>query len=434
MPNNRSNSEIFDAYAKLAIEKGLIKRAEKDEPKESKELKKYRNTTNPRVGSDTLEAITKLYNTKPEAPKSQQYKDNIMEVAHPEKVILTPSYDKLNSLIENNIERQRVMINITQKPVNGLLTQHKYAQSDLAQTLIAVATDLDNRDIVPLRKLADECIDELHKKADFWDSIKRFFKERGEDTVDVGEGGLGGGTIGAVAGGILGAFAGPEAILPSAWLGAQVGGVLGSLISAVTNTSPQAKNVSINAKIAADKLFDLMKDFPQDAFLKQLYMATMNIHIIADQYATLVDEMHLHNDDPTAKRSAANIATKYQVQIEALDKQIKTFLQNAEEGRYASEENDVWSKVKEPFEAVFGFGETLKDAVQAFEALERVNEVALEGIKVTQREAQNAIQATPPATNWVEKDEPGKETTAKPPSDIDLDVVQKMLAKMKDEL
>lgn len=431
-----SKSEIFDAYVKLSLEKGLIKVAAKEEEKESKELKKYKNTTNPRVGSDTLEAITKLYNTKPESPKSQQYKDNIMEVAHPNKVILTPSYDKLNSLIENNIERQRVMINITQKPVNGLLTQHKYAQSDLAQTLIAVATDLDNRDIDPLRKLADECIDELHKKADFWDSIKRFFEERGEDAVDVGEGGLGGAAIGGVAGGILGAFAGPEGILPGAWVGARVGGLLGGVISAVADTSPQAKNVSINAKLAADKLFDLMKDFPQDAFLKQLFMATTNIHVIAEQYSQLVDEMHsAGNDDPNAKKSAANIATKYQGQINSLDALIKTFLQNAHEGRYASDDGDTWSKIKEPFNALFG--DTLKDAVQAFETLERVNETALEGIKVTQREAQNALQATPQqATNWVEKEGPvvAKKPAESVESHMDLDSIEQMMAKMKDEL
>jgi hypothetical protein len=156
--------DIFDEYAKLALERGLIKQA-KEEPKESKELKSYKSDAYPRAGSDTIEVIENLYNTKPNTPKSMQYDKNIMEIAHPDKVILTPAYDKINALIENNIERQKILINITQKPVNGHLTQHKYAVAELTKSLIQIANDMDNRNLDELRILADTCAEQLHKKS-----------------------------------------------------------------------------------------------------------------------------------------------------------------------------------------------------------------------------------------------------------------------------
>src|ERR1700722_16820201 len=198
-------SDIFEAYAKLAIERGLIKASDE---KESKELKKFRNETSPRAGSDTIEIIEQKYNTHPGKPKSQEYKKNIMEVAHPKKVILSPAYDKINALIENNNERQNIIINITQKPVNGMLTQHKYAQ-ELASSLMAIANDLDNQNIEPLRKLADECIEDLHKKAFEWSDIGNWLSEKAHDALDIGQGSGAGAALGAIAGGLIGAFGGP---------------------------------------------------------------------------------------------------------------------------------------------------------------------------------------------------------------------------------
>ena len=157
------DSEIFAAYAQIAQEKGLIKQAQK-EPKESKELKEYKNSVYPRAGSDTIAAIEALYGVKPDAPKEMQYDWNIVEKAHPNQVILAPSYDKLNGLVENVNERQRILINIMQKPVNGHLTHKKYA-SELVDQLVSVATDLDNREMDELRELADTCIMQLSEAA-----------------------------------------------------------------------------------------------------------------------------------------------------------------------------------------------------------------------------------------------------------------------------
>lgn len=153
-------SEIFEEYAKIAQAKGLIKNAQK--AKESKELKEYKEAVYPRVGSDTISIIESLYNIKTETPKGMEYEKNIMEDAHPNQVIIAPSYDKLNGLIENHIERQRIIINIMQKPVNGHSIQKKYA-AELMNELVKTATDLDNRELNQLRELADTCTVQLHE-------------------------------------------------------------------------------------------------------------------------------------------------------------------------------------------------------------------------------------------------------------------------------
>lgn len=380
-------SDIFDAYAKLAIEKGIIKVAQE---KESKELKKYKNDSYPRAGSDTLEIIENKYNVKPEKPKSQEYKNNIMEVAHPHKVILSPAYDKINALVENNIERQNIIINITQKPVNGQLTQHKYAQ-DLASSLVAIANDLDNKNIEPLRKLADECIEDLHKKAFEWSDIGDWLKDKAHDVTDIGSGAIGGTTIGAIAGGLIGAFGGPVGIAEGASVGAKAGGVLGGLLSAIFNTAPQAKSVSINAKLAKTALETLIEDHKNDIFMTSLDTALTRVTDTSAAYGQLVDQMHLKSDDPQVKQSAHAVAVAYQTQLQELDRLIDIFLENAKMGKYAPEESQAWSKTKTPFTSILG--DHVQNVIKAFQALEEVNEVALKGIASTQQEAVAVKQA-----------------------------------------
>ena len=72
-----------------------------------------------------------LYEVKPKASDDMTYKNNIMEIAHPNSLVIAPAYDKINGLVENNIERQNILLNIVNKETNGLLTQHKYASNNL---------------------------------------------------------------------------------------------------------------------------------------------------------------------------------------------------------------------------------------------------------------------------------------------------------------
>lgn len=148
-----SRSEIFESFIKIAQEKGLVSNAESAEHTE-----KDFSETNPRMDSLTIEQISKLYNIKPSLPKDMEYKKNIMEDAHPDSLVISPSHDKLNGLIENNIERQNILLHIVHKEPDGHLTQRKYAEKELIMSLVRVANELDQRDQDGLRKLADVCL------------------------------------------------------------------------------------------------------------------------------------------------------------------------------------------------------------------------------------------------------------------------------------
>lgn len=151
-----SRSEIFNNYFKIAQDKGILSESDKA----AKELQKTR-----RMDSLSIEAIEKLYNLKPEKSEGLDYKNNIMESAHPDSLVLSPAYDKLNGLVENNIERQNIMLRIVNKNPDGLLTQRKYAEKALILSLVRTANNLDNQDKNELRTLADSCLYLITKTA-----------------------------------------------------------------------------------------------------------------------------------------------------------------------------------------------------------------------------------------------------------------------------
>jgi len=152
-------SEIFDSFVKIAEEKGMLS---KDYHDSKKKLEKTG-----RADSLDISAIEALYGVKPDAPKDMEYKKNIMEDAHPNSVVISPSYDKLNGLVENNNERQNILLHIVQKTPDGLLTQRKYAEKELLLALVRIGNDLDNRNQDELRLLADSCLEEVHGKVGF---------------------------------------------------------------------------------------------------------------------------------------------------------------------------------------------------------------------------------------------------------------------------
>jgi len=152
-------SEIFDNFVKIAQEKGLISKAEEPEHTE-----KSFSETNPRHDSLSIEQIGKLYNTKAPTPKEMEYKKNIMEIAHPEPVVISPSYDKLNGLVENNIEGQNIRLRIVMKEPDGHLINRKYAEQNLILSLVSIANELDNQNQEELCKLADACLEQAAKK------------------------------------------------------------------------------------------------------------------------------------------------------------------------------------------------------------------------------------------------------------------------------
>lgn len=152
-------SEIFESFVKIAQEKGLLSESEHAEHTE-----KDFHETNPRHDSLSIEQIGKLYNTKSDRPKDMDYERNIMEDAHPDSVVISPSYDKLNGLVENENEGQNIRIRIVMKQPDGHLTQRKYAQKNLILSLVRVANELDNSGNNELRKLADACLAQASQK------------------------------------------------------------------------------------------------------------------------------------------------------------------------------------------------------------------------------------------------------------------------------
>lgn len=370
------DSEIFDNYIKIALEKGIVSNnapLRKGAEKKSK------------VDSSDISAIEVLYGVKPKVDKSLDYKNNIMEVAHPNSVVLAPSYDKLNGLVENNIERQRVMLNIVTKMPNGHLTNKKYAESELVHSLVRVANDMDNKDIDALRILADTCTEQIQKRSSFFDTITNFFTDKSKDVMDVGGGALGGAEIGGIIGGLLGAFGGPVTLVGGAWTGAQIGAVVGGLIASISKTSPQAKNVAMNADFARTQLTDLIQTLPNDKSLLTLDSALVSLSATAKQYALIVSQMRTSTNSVADKTATESIAKQYLTELAKSKKLIGLFMSSSKAGQYVREENPYWSKIKGPFTAIFG--DDVKDEEGALSSLETIIDEAIKDVQKVQVEA-----------------------------------------------
>lgn len=145
-----SDSEIFNDYAKIALEQGLIKEAQE------------KDSSNSRYSAVDLEAIEMLYGVKPNGDE-----EHIVEQAHPNPTIVAPAYDRINGLVENLLERQDVMADIALKPNDGKHTNERYvkAHNDLLNELLKTAFLLDKKGEDDLMSLADSCADRLTKNA-----------------------------------------------------------------------------------------------------------------------------------------------------------------------------------------------------------------------------------------------------------------------------
>ena len=142
-------SDIFNDYAKIAIEQGLIK-----------EASEVSDETNQRFDSLNNDDIKALYGVKPNGEE-----EHILDQAHPESVVVSPAYDKMNGLVENLFVRQEIMAWIATKPNDGKHTNERYvkASQDLTMALLNTAFMLDKTNKKSLMKLADSCADRLTK-------------------------------------------------------------------------------------------------------------------------------------------------------------------------------------------------------------------------------------------------------------------------------
>lgn len=308
-------SDVFDIYAKIAEENGIISLAD-DEPKESSKLKKYKKSPYPRMGSDDISTIEAMYGIKPDDTVIK-YEHNIMEAAHPKPVVIAPAYDRLNALVENNIERQNIMINIINKPTDGKINSRKYASKELLMELVRLANDLDNSNHDELRLLADNCILDIsnlekkkYKKADIGDWLtekEKWLENEGHDAWQTVKG-LG---TGGLIGGIIGSIFNPGG---GTLLGAELGAAAGGLLAAIFRTTPQVRNVAYNASDTMGQVSDIKNKIAKisgndieynflDSFEKELN----NIKKLSVQYNGLVSS--IQTDKTNLSPQEANTIT-----------------------------------------------------------------------------------------------------------------------------
>ncbi len=145
--------DIFDSYAKLMEESGAL-----DKP-----LEKTAEEKPLRHDSLDISDFQMLYGVKPNGKDEE----GMIEQAHPTSVYIAPAYDKMNGLVENQTERQAIMMDIALKPNDGKLIQERYikANTELVNELTRVAFLLDKNGETELMKIADECTEILYKKA-----------------------------------------------------------------------------------------------------------------------------------------------------------------------------------------------------------------------------------------------------------------------------
>ena len=284
-------SDIFSEYAKIAEDMGLISAAKDEEtydnsaPKESAKLKKYKKSPYPRMGSDDISTIEALYGTKPET--IPHYEFNIMEAAHPKPVVIAPAYDRINALVENNIERNNIMCNIAIKPNNSISDNTKLAKKELLMELVRLANDLDLANKDELRKLADSSIQALSnekKKFRANAGVLDWLKEEGGDVWETLRGASTGGLVGA----IIGAFLGQPLI------GLELGGAAGGLIAAIARTTPQVRNVAYNANDTKSQIDDIKPKIPAGqlhTFLDNFTNELSNLASIATKYNELTSTL-----------------------------------------------------------------------------------------------------------------------------------------------
>jgi hypothetical protein len=365
------NSDMFEIYAKLAEEKGLVKTA-------AEEHKAYRDSVQARNSSADISTIEALYGVKPEAIEGMEYERNIIEIAHPEPVVIADAYDKLNGLVENINETHNIIINkVRSKAPSGTPNFAKEAKKALTMELIRIANDMDNADQEDLRILADDCIGELKKKAAWYDTVSDLAHKAVDaiggssadrfvnDVGGVGEGALAGAAVGAGVAAILGSWTGPGeiAIIPA-------GAVVGALAGYLLNTSPKIKNIKENAKELLSQLEDVKKAVPSEAsFFAQMEESLHKLDAASDKYLAainLTQSKSMKNEEPSPEEvKAVKDASEEFKKAITIDKLFEIFETKNKMGLFAAAKGTIFDEVKDVEESF----SSLKVAVDRFVAL-----------------------------------------------------------------
>jgi len=399
----RIKSEIAEDFEKLLVDAGMSKEAYSS-------LDAYKDDAEARAGSDDISTIEALYGVKPETIPGMDYKDCIMESAHKESVIIAPSYDKLNGLVENNIERHNIMSNLALKPNEGNHSNPKYAKQELVMELVRLANEMDNKHKEDLFKLADDCLIDLHKQALSMGEFEQWVKKKTRDTGAVGEGALAGAGIGAAIGGLVTAWTG-AGVLAGVPVGAATGAVAGGLIAAFTKTAPQVKNIEENAHEVSKQLQDLYKITEQVPFFDKINKALQNLITSSQKYQSVLHSIHEHSmqgktDEPraveeTEHHDAEEAAKAFLKDVDTIKKFHAEFDRLAKSGAFAKENP---AKVLAP---IYWFmDDNIEDVSDAFDSLEdAINKLELstkEEVSTAHSEAPAASKSKAPAVSTPE--------------------------------
>jgi hypothetical protein len=147
----QSESKIFEAYAKIAEESGLVSNAD------------YASA---RIGSDDISTIELLYGVKPNGKDDKP----IMEKAHPGTAVVSRSYDAMDGVVETEQQRQNITTHIALKTPDGNPIHRRYvaAHAELMKAVVRAGFKMDHEGQNDLMKLADSCAGKLEKKGIAW--------------------------------------------------------------------------------------------------------------------------------------------------------------------------------------------------------------------------------------------------------------------------
>lgn len=305
----QKRSEIFESFAKIAVDKGLIEVNAESMTQEEK----YKD-------SEYKSNIKALYNVDLDA-------GDLFEKAHPKSVIVSPSYDKINGLFENERERHNIMVGIVTKNPDGNLLSKKYADAhdDLLSELVKVGFNMDNKNIDDLRILADSCSNRITKKA----------------------------FLPLIAGGIAAVVA---------------------LIAIINHTSPSDQGVYNNCEKAIIEISETKAKMPQiadrlDQLIKNLQSLQQLSHdynslgnIDASTPAKLIDVANKNQDK-------LKIAKKYKTACAYMAGKIQEYISLIDSFKMTDERNyDWWQKIKHVSE--YFTADDKEDATLALETLQ----------------------------------------------------------------
>lgn len=370
------SQDIWDDFEKIAIAQGLISEGEKEDEKPKS-----------RTGLAD-DAMRFLYGIEPDGI----FKDkDIIEVAHPDTVVILPSYDAMNGILENENQRHDVMTYIALTNPNGKTTKrYVVAKENLMSSLVKAGFLLDNKNETELMTLADECAMGLKKKSD--DITNYFVKEANP---------IAWGAIGIAAGAVV-----------------LIGGIYYFAYGA-----PTAQNVYVNSKRVLEAIQPLSnKPYANGirADISKLLQMASDVYSVKDQLAAVrsIDDVVGIAKQQAEETKIAGIKekiTNYKNHLNKILTAIPGWVSSIklESSTSKDQSSDIWAKIKglaDPFyntdeedltEELYGKGAWLGMGSGRtgglYEAIEKDLEVmnaALEKAQEHAPEVQKSIQMT----------------------------------------